>query len=84
MKALFIVAQEGYQNIEYGTSKKILEDAGVEVVTASKKIGLCKSRVGETTEATVSLSNVAVSEYDALVFIGGPGAVSYQHDAQAH
>lgn len=84
MKALFIVAQEGYQELEYEVPKKILRDAGVEVVTASKKVGLCKSRVGETTEATVSLNNVAVSEYDVIVFIGGPGAVSYQHDAQAH
>lgn len=84
MKALFIVAQEGYQDHEYGAPKKILENAGVEVVTASKKAGLCQGNFGATTEATVALANVNVTDYDAIVFIGGPGAVAYQQDSEAH
>jgi len=82
--ALFIIAQEGYQDIEYGTPKKILEDAGIEVITASKNIGTCMGGLGGTTQATVALSDVNVDNYDAIVFIGGPGAAAYQHDVQAH
>ena len=83
-KALFIVAQKGYQPYEYGAPKKILTDEGIEVVTASKETGTCTATDGTTTEATVSISEVNVSDYDAIVFIGGPGAVNYQQDVQAH
>ena len=83
-KALLIIAQQGYQPYEYGTPKKILEDAGIEVVTASNKMGTCTAADGTTTEATIAISEVNVSDYDAIVFIVGPGAVNYQHDVQAH
>jgi protease I len=83
-RALFIIAQENYQDHEYAAPKKILEDAGVEVITASKQAGICKGSFGSTTEATAVLSNVNVDDYDAIVFVGGSGAVAYQHDVQAH
>lgn len=84
MKALFIVAQEGYQPLEYATLKKILEKAGVEVVTASKKVGVCKDKMGGSTQATIAIGDVNVANYDAVVFIGGPGATVYQQDSKAH
>ncbi|MBU0457775.1 MAG: DJ-1/PfpI family protein [Nanoarchaeota archaeon] len=84
MKALFIIAQEGYQDIEYKTPKKILEENGIEVITASKKTGTCKGALGGSTEATISINDVDVYDYDAIVFIGGPGARDYQHDVKAH
>lgn len=84
MKALFIIAQTGYQDLEYGIPKQILEKAGIEVVTASKKAGICTGGLGGTATATISIDEVDVADYDAIVFIGGPGAVSYQHDVEAH
>lgn len=84
MRALMIVAQEDFQPLEYGTPKKILENAGVEVVTASKRIGTATASNGETTEATVSIDDADVSDYDVIIFVGGPGAIKYQHDVQAH
>ena len=47
------------------------------MVTASKKVGICKGGLGGETEATVSISDVNVSDYDAIVFIGGVGAKEY-------
>ena len=83
-RALMIIAQKGYQSNEYKIPKKILEDAGVEVVTASKTIGLCMAADNSTTNATVSIDDVNVSEYDAIVFTGGPGAVKFHKDVEAH
>ncbi len=83
-RALFIIAQQGYQPFEYGKPKEVLESAGVEVVTASKQVGICTATDKTTTEATVAIAEVNVSDYDAIVFVGGPGAVGYQHDVQAH
>ena len=84
MKALFIIAQEGFQPTEYGTPKKILAEAGVEVITASLKKGICRSTLGTTTAAHLSLKEVNVSDYGVIAFIGGPGAVNYQYDTEAH
>lgn len=83
-KALFIIAPEGYQPLEYQISKKILEDNHVQVITASKEAGTCTDKVGGTTQATVALRDISVPDYDAIVFIGGPGAATYQHDGEAH
>ncbi len=84
MKALLIIAPEGYQELEYGKTKEVLEKNGIEVITASKKIGLCKSGQGGSVKATVSIDDVDVLQYDAIVFIGGPGSAIFQHDAEAH
>ena len=83
-KVLFIVALDQYHDIEYGIPKKVLEETGVEVVTASKKIGPCKGKLGGVVEATVSISDVNVSDYGAIVFVGGSGARDYQRDVEAH
>lgn len=84
MKSLFIIAPTGFQNKEYSVPKEILETAEIEVITASKTGGTAKSSSGATVQATHNLSQVQVSDYDAIVFIGGPGAVIYQHDYEAH
>ena len=83
-RALFIIAQKDYQDYEYGAPKKILEEDGIEVITASKQIGICQGAFGGSAEATIAIADVNVSEYDVIVFIGGAGAVGYQHDVQAH
>ena len=84
MKALLIVAQNGYQPKEYGVPKKILEEAGIETVTASKEVGPCKSMGESKTEATISINDINVSDYDAIIFVGGSGAVMFQDDVEAH
>jgi len=43
MNALFIIAQNSYQYFEYETPKRILEQAGIKVTTASKEKGLARS-----------------------------------------
>lgn len=84
MKALMIIAQENYQDHEYSVPKKILEDTNIEIITASKNVGPCRGSFGATTEATIAISEINVDDYDAIIFIGGSGAVNYQKDVQAH
>ena len=81
---LFIVAVRGYQDIEYGTPKTMLEDAGYTVTTASAQTGQSSGKQGGITQATVALQDVNIQDYDAIVFVGGPGAVEYQQDTGAH
>ena len=84
MKALLIIAPRGYQDIEYGTPRKILEQAEIEIVVASKNGGACVGKLGGIVKDTIALADVMVDSYDGIIFIGGPGAVSYQQDAEAH
>ena len=84
MKILLIVAQEGYRDEEYDIPKKIFEKAGYEVITCSKKVGKAVGKLGGSTPAVISIDDLDVLEYDAVVFVGGPGCVSFQHDVEAH
>ncbi|MEK6938791.1 MAG: DJ-1/PfpI family protein [Nanoarchaeota archaeon] len=84
MKAVFVIAHRGYQDLEYAIPKKILEEAGIEVVTASKSGGTCVGKLGGMVKESISLADIKVDQYVAVVFIGGPGAVSYQQDSEAH
>ncbi len=74
-KILLIVAFEGFHHIEYGEPKRILEDAGFNIVTASNKPGMAIAKDGSTTEVNVILDKVNVSQYTGIFFIGGPGAM---------
>lgn len=84
MKVVFIIANVGFQDTEYEAPKKILEEAGFEVVTAAKNEGVATGKFGSKVKVDLCLGNVLVPEYDAVVFIGGPGAVKYQEDVEAH
>ena len=88
-KALLIIAHEGYQQGEYNTPKAFLTQAGVQVETASNKPGAAIAKDGTTTIVDMVLVDVAVGQYDAIVFIGGPGAMDnldndYSYDIARH
>jgi len=82
-KVLIVLAQEGYQDIEYAGTRKGLEEAGFEIVLASKEAGECHGSLGGTEQATVALRDVVVADYDRVAFIGGPGAAAYASDGDA-
>jgi protease I len=79
-KVLSVIAPQGYQGIEYDHSKKALEVAGHTVVTAStsKK---AKAKDGSSFQVDLLLKNVEVGDYDAILFVGGPGVYDYFEDA---
>lgn len=72
-----IIAHEGYQHIEYGTPKKMLESSGVQVTTVSDQTGTATGKDGSTTHVDLTLEQLNVSNYDAVIFIGGPGALTH-------
>lgn len=76
-KILLIVASQDYQPIEYGVPKKILEEAGFTVITASDKSGTATAKDGSTTQVDVVLDDVNVNDYNGIFLIGGPGALEH-------
>lgn len=76
-KVLFIVAHKGYQPTEYSIPKKLLEDAGFSVVTASDDLGSATATDETTTPVDMLMQDVLVAEYDGIFLVGGDGALEH-------
>lgn len=82
-KALVIIAQQGFQDVELDGTRKGLEAAGFEVVLASKEAGKCVGKFGGEEVAELAMRDVDLDEFDRVAFIGGPGAGTLADDADA-
>ena len=78
-----IIPPENYRDVELDVPKKHLEEKGHEVVIASTKKGECKGADGGTVEAALTLEDINIESYDAVVFIGGPGTPLIRKEAKA-
>ncbi len=81
--ALIILAQQGFQDLEYAGTRKGLEDAGFGIDIGSKAKGPCTGKFSADVHASIALKDVVVEDYDRIAFIGGPGAFAYASDADA-
>ena len=76
-KALMIIPFQGFRDEEYIEPKAVFDQAGISVTTASTKTGIATGKLGATAAVDISLKDVKVSDYAAVVFIGGPGSYDY-------
>lgn len=74
-RAVIIIASDNFRDEEYFESKKVLENKGVELKTASNKLGIARGTKGGEVKIDLLVSNIKVSDFDAIIFIGGPGAL---------
>jgi protease I len=82
--ALMVIAPAMFRDEEYAEPKRILEEAGIEVVTASVEAGECRGRFGMVAQADMPLKAAKAEGYDAVVFVGGAGAKVFFDDPAAH
>jgi len=76
-KVAMIVAFRDFRDAEYFVPKEILEKAGAKITTVSTKMGTAIGADGGDTEVDLLIENLNVADFDAIVFIGGPGALDY-------
>jgi SagB-type dehydrogenase family enzyme len=76
-KAVLIVPPAQFSDSELSDTQRILADAGVTAVVASSKIGALQGVFGGIAASEITIDKVVVQDYDAVVFIGGPGAADY-------
>ena len=76
-KVALVIASKGYQQVEYNEPKKLLEQAGFSVVTISDKAGKAVAKDNSTTAVDATISDMYVSDYAGIFFIGGPGALEH-------
>ena len=76
-KAVLIVGRENFRDEELFEARRILTGAGVKTVVASTKTGAVRGMLGRVAEATILVNEIAVDDYDAIIFIGVAGAIEY-------
>lgn len=81
-KVLMVVAPTNFKDEEYFLTKETLEKHGIKVETASLTSEVFSVK-GEKLSSVLLLKD-ATSDYDAIVFVGGPGAEVYFKDKTAH
>lgn len=83
-KVLFIIAFDGFQQTEYAAPRKLLLNAGYDIVTASNKPGAALAKDGSSVQVNITLDEVEVHNYKAIVFIGGPGTIENLDKAESY
>jgi len=76
-KIAIIIAYKDFRDEEYFIPKEVLENAGAEIKTASTKKGTAIGADGGEVEIDLLVSEINPADFDAIVFIGGPGALKY-------
>jgi len=76
-KVVFVIAHEGFQVVEYSVPKKLLEQSGTTVITASDKTMPATANDGSMVDVDINIADIDVNRFNAVVFIGGPGAMDY-------
>lgn len=73
-RAVLIASSQDFHYDELFQTIRILEETGVRTMIASTRMGIIRSGIN-TAEARLSLGQLRVDDYDAVIFIGGPGAI---------
>jgi len=74
MKIVIIIAFKDFKDEEYFVPREIFDRAGAEVKVASNESGVAQGSEGGEVNVDIKINDLNVSEFDAIVFIGGPGA----------
>ncbi len=80
---LMILAPEDFKDEEYFIPKDIFEQAGHKVFTASS-LENARSVNGEIVKVDYIFPKVNSDNFDAIVFVGGPGTKTYLYDSFVH
>ncbi len=74
---LLIIAFKNFRDEEYFVPKGVFEREGFQIKTASTKKGIALGLFGGEAEVDMVAEEVKVKEFDAVVFVGGPGTLEY-------
>lgn len=81
---VFIVAHNGYQAIEYGVAKKLLEQAGIRVITASNGPSPATAHDGTQCSVDLLIEDIDLATIDGIFIVGGPGALDALNTPSVH
>lgn len=79
-----IIAFKDFRDEEYFVPKGILEAAGAEAKTASSQKGTAIGADGGEVEVNLLVSEINPADFDAVIFIGGPGTLKYLENEDSY
>ncbi|HIJ91230.1 MAG: DJ-1/PfpI family protein [Desulfobulbaceae bacterium] len=80
---LMIIAPEQFRDEELFDTRQELEKGGHKTVIAAMTKGVCHGARGGSATATLTLAEIEVEKYDAVVFVGGGGSRIYFTNSDA-
>ncbi|MBF0479768.1 MAG: DJ-1/PfpI family protein [Candidatus Omnitrophica bacterium] len=83
-KIAMIIADINFQDDELFIPLEYFKKSGAEVTVTSSKIGEHTGMRGKTIETEKLYLDLDSAQFDAIVFVGGSGAVQYWDDPIAH
>ena len=83
-KAVMLIAHQGFQDDEFVVPKKILEQNGINVTVASTDLGMAAGMNGMKVKPDILVNNLETGDFDAVVFVGGSGAMQHINDKAFH
>ena len=76
-RVALIIGSQNFRDEELFETKRVLDAAQVQTVIASTRTGVIRGTLGNVAEASIPVNRLQVDDYDAIIFIGGPGAAEY-------
>ena len=72
-KIAIVITFRDFRDVEYFIPRDIFERAGAKIFTVSPKKGIAIGADGGEVNVDLEISEFKVEDFDAVVFIGGPG-----------
>ena len=83
-KVALVIASKNFRDEEYLQPKEVISKAGAQVVTVSSTLNQCTGMLGVKIKPDILISDMKVTDYDAVVFVGGIGSNEYWDSEVAH
>ncbi|MHB1452976.1 MAG: DJ-1/PfpI family protein [Saccharofermentanales bacterium] len=81
---IMVIAQSMFRDEELFVTKAELHKLGHSVQVASRKLEICRGNRGGTAMPDMTVMDIRVEDFDAIVFVGGGGASEYFDDSYVH
>lgn len=78
-----VIAPQTFRDEELFETQEELQARDVETTIVSRVPGECTGKLGGKAKATLSISQLRSSDFDAVAFIGGAGCSAYFNDREA-
>lgn len=79
-RILMIIAPKDFRDEELLVPKRIFQQAGYEVVVASREKKTCVGMLGAKVVPDITIDEIKPEDFDAVVLVGGVGAQTYFND----
>lgn len=83
-KALMVIAHENFRDEEYQQPLDMLRQNGIQVTVASSESGIAIGKFGTQVTIDITLKDVDISAFHAIIYIGGSGCRKLWNDPDAH